>query len=304
MVMKRTDFALDLEEGLNAHFGMAMERYTDEYPAFLDAESTQKAFEEDVLEVGFAAAPDKEEGEDYKEDHGAQAWVARYVMKTVALSFAITEEAQEDNLYQRLGPKYARELAAALYYSKEIDAANILNYAATAGYNGGDGVPLLSTAHPLWNGSTGSNALTTPSNFSEAALEQVLIQIRRMKDDRGVPKRCKPVRLIGAPENEYIFSRILNTPNRPGTADNDINAVKQKGVFASEPAIITNLVNPTMWFVRTDAPDSLKMFNRLAIQKRMNQDSKTGNFIYYARTRYQCGWSDWRGIAGSAGVSG
>lgn len=303
MVMKRSDFKKDLEEGLNAHFGMELENYFNEWPQFLDAESTNKAWEEDVLEIGFGAAPDKEEGDVYAEDAGAQGWVARYDIKTVALSFSITQEAIEDNQYQRLGPKYARELASALHYSKEIDAANVLNFAASSGYNGGDGVPLLSTDHPLWGGGVASNMLATPADFSEASLEDVLIMIRRNRDDRGVPKRLKPVRVVGAPEEEYNFHRILKTPGRPGTPDNDINAVKSKGIFTSDPAIITNLVNPKLWVIRTDKRNSLKMMNRLSIERRMTQDSKTGNFEYYARHRYQPGWSDWRGAFGSQGVS-
>jgi len=298
MVMRRSDFPKDLEPGLNAHFGMAYRDLPEEWREVYDTDSSGRAFEEDVLEVGFGAAPVKDEGENIAEDRGGQGWVARYDHKTIALSFSITEEAIEDNLYHRQGPKYARALARALKHTKEIEAANVLNRSTSGSYLGGDGQSLLSTAHPLWGGGTFSNRLPTPADLHETSVEDLLIMIRKCVDDRNVPIALSAKKVVIPPELEWVARRIFLSPNRPGTADNDINAVKSKGVFSSDPACITRLTDPSRWFIKTDVPEGLKLIKRTGIKRGMQEDFSTGNMRYKARERYSVGWTDPRGLFG------
>ncbi len=303
MAMNRATFPKDLQEGLNAHFGMIVKSYPEEWRQFLDMETSRKAFEEDVLEYGFGAASVKGEGEDTAEDAGGQGWVARYDHETVALKFTLTQEAIEDNLYASLGPKFAKGLARSLMHAKEIKAASLLNYAATSGYNGGDGVPLLSTAHPLQGGGTASNKLPTPADISETAIEDLLIQIRKCQDDRGTPMALVPLRLIIPPESEYTTIRITRSNLRSGVNENDINAIRAKGVFNSDPAVITRFTDSDAWGIKTDCPDGLKLFQRIAIQRWMTTDKSTGNVEYGVRERYSKGWSNWRSYFGSEGAA-
>jgi len=301
MPMNRSHFPKDLEEGLNAHFGMTYRELPEEWRQFLDIENSKKAFEEDVLEVGFGAASVKGEGEDFAEDAGSQGWTSRYTHETIGLMFSITEEAIEDNLYQSQGPKYARALARAMKHTKEIKAAALLNNATSGSHLGGDGVALLSTSHPLQGGGVQSNKLATPADFAEASLEDLLIQIRKCKDDRNVPKALSPKRLILPPELEYTGIRILKSTGRVSTSDNDINAVRSKGVFNTDPAIITRLTDADQWFIKTDCPEGMKMIQRVKVQRGMQTNFKTGNYEYKTRERYVPGWSDWRSCFGSEG---
>lgn len=301
MVMMRTSWPKDLEEGLNAHFGMEYRQYPDEWKMVFDMETSNKAFEEDVLEYGFGAAVEKAEGGDYTMDTGGQGWTKRYTHVTMALAFEITQEALEDNLYASLGTKYSRALARALKHAKEIKAAAVLNNATSGSYLGGDGKALLATDHPLVYGGTGSNKLTTDADLSEASLEELLIQVRKAKDDRGVPVMIRPTRLVVPPDLEYTATRILMSNGRPGTADNDTNAIRTRGVFGNDPAVMTYLTDADAWFVKTDAPQGLKMLQRVKVQRGSSQDPRSGNFIYTARERYVPGWTDWRGVFGSTG---
>jgi hypothetical protein len=301
--MNRNTFAKDLEEGLNAHFGMAYTARPDEWSMIFDTEGSDKAFEEDVLETGFGAAQVKPEGTAVGFDTGMQGWTSRYVHETIALAFAITEEAVEDNLYQRLGPKYSKALARAMKHTKEIKGAAILNNAFSASYPGGDGVSLLSTVHPLLNGGTFSNKLATPADLSEQAIEDLLVQIRKATDDRGIPISLMAEKLVLPPELEYDGIRLTRTTQRPGTADNDVNAMLSKGVFSADPAIITRLTDPDAWFILTDCPDGLKHMRRVAMKRGMQGDFDTGNMRYKARERYSFGWTDPRGCYGSEGAS-
>ena len=301
MAMNRSSWPKDLEAGLNAHFGMAYKEKPDEWIQFMDLETSSKAFEEDVLEVGFGAAVIKPEGGEYTYDEGGQGWLARYNHNTIALAFAMTQEALEDNLYGSVGAKYAKELARALKRTKEIRCANLLNNAATSGYNGGDGVPLLSTIHPLWGGGTASNTLATPADLSESALEDILVQISNCTDDRGTPIGLRAIRLVIPPQLQFIARRILGSERQSGTANNDVNAIRVMNVFNTEPAIVTRLIDSDAWFVKTDVSDGMKLFQRKKIERGTTEDYKTGNMIYTARERYSEGWTDWRAIAGSMG---
>ena len=301
MVMQRVTFPSDLEEGLNTHFGMQYRQLRDEWADCFDIEKSKKQFEEDVLNYGFGAAPVKCEGAAISYDEGGEGWTSRYTHETIALAFSITEEAVEDNLYQRLGPKYAKALARALKQTKEVKGANILNNATTAGFTGGDGSLLLVTNHALQGGGTASNKLATPADLAETPIEDLLIQIRKAKDDRGIPIAMSPTRMILPPELEYIGCRLLKSELRPSTADNDINAVRTKGVFSTDPAIITRLTDADAWFIKTDCPDGLKHFRRTKVARGTEEDFDTGNMRYKARERYSFGWSDWRGVWGTSG---
>lgn len=301
-VMTRNTWPKDLEEGLNAHFGMAYRDNPDEWREVFDIGSSSKAFEEEVLEVGFGAAAVKGEGADFATDEGGQGWTARFTHETIALAFEITQEALEDNLYASLGAKYSKALARALKHSKEIRCAAVLNNATNAAVKGGDGVSLLSTAHPLWGGGTASNKLAVAADLSETSLEEMLIQIRKAKDDRGVPIMLKALKLVLPPELEYTGIRVTKSPGRPGTGDNDVNAIVKKGVFGTDPAVMTYLTDPDQWFIKTDAPDGLKLLQRVKVQRGSNVDPRSGNYIYTARERYSQGHSDWRGCFGSEGA--
>lgn len=301
-VMNRSQFAKDLQEGLNAHFGMAYKEHPEEWRACFEVDESNKAFEEDVLEYGLGAAQVKAEGKAIARDSGGQGWTARYVHETIALMFEITDEAIEDNLYQRQGPKFSRSLARAMKHTKEIKGADIFNNAFSSSHTGGDGVALLSDSHPLQAGGTWSNILATPADLSEQALEDLMIMIRRAVDDRRIPISLMPRDLIIPPELEYEAIRILRTVQRPGTADNDINALRAKGIFSSDPKVVTRLTDPDAWFVRSDAPEGLKHMVRKSIQRGMTTDFHTGNLMYKARERYRFGWTDPRALWGSQGV--
>ena len=301
--MNRTTFAKDLEEGLNAHFGMAYNDRPQEWTMIFDVEGSDRAFEEDVLETGFGAAQVKAEGAAVGYDEGMQGWTSRYVHETIALAFAITEEAIEDNLYTRLGPKYSRALARAMRHTKEIKGAAILNNAFSANHPGGDGVSLLNVAHPLLNGGTFANMLATPADLSEQAIEDMLIMIRKATDDRGVPISLMAEKLIVPPELEYDSIRLTRSTMRVGTADNDISAIVSKGVFNTDPNTITRLTDPDAWFIKTDCPDGLKHMRRVALKRGMQGDFDTGNMRYKARERYSFGFTDPRALYGSQGAA-
>ncbi|RJQ53486.1 MAG: hypothetical protein C4521_07510 [Actinobacteria bacterium] len=302
-IMTRAQFAKSLQDGLNAHFGLEYSDYPEEFSRVFDVETSEKAYEEDVLLVGFGYASEKAEGGEYAEDQGQEGWTKRYTHRIVALSFQVTEEAIEDNRYMSLGAKYSRALARSMRQTKEVYAANVLNNATDSGYTGGDGKSLLATDHPLVGGGTASNMLATAADLSESSLEQILIQVRKAKDDRGLPKMIKAMQLIVAPDNEYNARRILGSDKQPGTANNDINAIKSKSVFGNEPVVLTNLTDPDAWFVKTDCPEGLKVLNRTKlVMPKVTIDSKTGNFLYRARERYSEGWTDWRSVYGSMGA--
>lgn len=301
MAMNRATFPADLEEGLNAHFGMEYTDHPQEWREVFDVESSNKAFEEDVQEWGLGSAVIKPEGGSVSYDEGGQGWTKRYTHITLALAFALTEEAIEDNLYARLGPKYSKSLARGMVHAEEIYHADILNRARSSSYLGGDGKALLATDHPLARGGTYSNVLANPSQISEASMEDLLIMIRKVKDDRGIPIAAKPMKLIIPPEQEFAAARVLKTVARPGTADNDVNAgkVRRSAFYGSEPCIMTRLTDADAWFIKTDVPHGLKHFDRIKMQRGMEGDFETGNVRYKARRRFSCGWTDPRGIFGS-----
>lgn len=303
-VMTRAQFAKSLQDGLNTHFGLEYDEYPEEYSQVFQIDNSDKAFEEDTLLVGMGYAAVKPEGGEYHTDSGQEGWTRRYTHRTVAMGFDVTEEAIEDNRYMDLGAKYSKAMARSMRQTKEVYAAAVLNNATDAGTLGGDGVSLLSTAHPLVGGGTASNTLAVAADLAESSLEDILIQVRTAKDDRGLPVMLKPQKLIVPPQEEYNAIRILASQLRVGTELNDINAMKMKGFFGNRPDVMTNLTDADSWFVTTDARDGLKVLNRTAlVMPKVTIDPKTGNFCYRARERYSEGFTDWRGCYGSMGAA-
>ena len=299
MAMNRASFAKMLEPGLNTLFGLEYDSYPAEYEAVFESNTSQKAFEEDVLLAGFGNAPTKSEGSAVSYDAASQQWTARYQHETIALAFSITEEAEEDGQYGSIASRYTKALARSMASTKEIKAANILNTATTA--NGGDGAPLLSAAHPTQAGNQ-SNILATPADLSEVSLEAILIQIADMKDDRGLRVAAQGTQLIIPTAYTFVAERLLESQLRTATADNDINAIRQGGYLPQGYHIMRRLTDSDQWFVQTDIPDGLKMFQRSPMKKGMEGDFETGNVRYEVRERYSFGATDWRGVFGSQGA--
>jgi hypothetical protein len=291
-----------LEPGLNTLFGLEYDSYPPEYSAVFSSNSSSKAFEEDVLLQGFGSAPTKDEGAAISYDTGSQQWTARYQHETVALAFSITEEAEEDGQYGSIASRYTKALARSMASTKEIKAANVLNNAQTAGFNGGDGVVLLSASHPTTAG-VQSNVLATAADLSETSLESILIQISDMKDDRGLRIAAQGTQLIIPTAYTFVAERLLESQLRTGTADNDINAIKSGGYLPKGYHIMRRLTDSDAFFVQTDVPDGMKMFQRSPMKKGMEGDFETGNVRYKVRERYSFGVTDWRGIFGTEGAA-
>ena len=302
MAMNRAQFAKMLEPGLNTLFGLEYDQYPPEYAAVFEANTSQKAFEEDVLLEGFGSAPVKNEGAAVAYDSGSQQWTARYQHETVALAFSITEEAEEDGQYGSISSRYTKALARSMSSTKEIKAANILNNATTAGYTGGDGVVLVSTSHTTRNGNQ-SNTLSTAADLSETSLESILIQIADMKDERGLRVAAQGTMLIIPTAYSFTAERLLESQLRTSTADNDINAIRSGGYLPKGYHVMRRLSDSDAWYVKTDVPDGLKMFQRSPLKKGMEGDFETGNVRYKVRERYSLGWTDWRGVFGSEGAA-
>tara|TARA_R100000664_G_scaffold11944_1_gene19209 strand:- start:4159 stop:5067 length:909 start_codon:yes stop_codon:yes gene_type:complete len=302
MAMNRAQFAKMLEPGLNTLFGLEYDSYPPEHAPVFEANSSNRAFEEDVLLEGFGNAPVKNEGAAISYDTASQQWTARYQHETIALAFSITEEAEEDGQYGSIASRYTKALARSMAATKEIKAANILNNATTAGFTGGDGVTLLSTSHPTRNGNQ-SNTLATAADLSETSLESILIQIADMKDDRGLRVAAQGTMLIVPTAYTFVAERLLESQLRTGTADNDINAIRSGGYLPQGYHIMRRLSDSDAFFVKTDVPDGLKMFQRSPLKKGMEGDFETGNVRYKVRERYSFGFTDWRGLFGSEGAA-
>ena len=301
MALNRALFTKQLNLGLNTVFGMEYDRYPEQWRSLYSTEQSMKAFEEDVQMIGFGAAPTKAEGAMINYDSGREGFVSRYVHETVALAFAITEEAEEDGLYGSLGAKYARALARSMQHTKEIKGANIFNNATTTS-TGGDGQPLLSGSHPLGGGGTASNILGTPADLSETSLETLLVQISQAVDDRSIPVALSGRKLAVPPGLIFIAERIIKSNLRPGTADNDINAMRNMGMIPEGVVVNQRFTLPDQYFLLTDCPDGMKHFVRAPIKKAVEGDFETGNLRYKVRERYSFGFTDWRAVYGSQGA--
>ena len=305
MAISRAQLLKELLPGLNALFGMEYARYGEEHKEIYEQESSERSFEEETKLAGFSAAPVKNEGQAIAYDNAQEAWTARYNHETIAMGFSITEEAMEDNLYDSLSGRYTKSLARAMAYTKQIKAAAILNTGFTGSGNPtyGDGVVLFSTAHPLVNGGTNSNRPTTGADLNETSLEAAVIQIAAWTDERGLLIAAKPKKLIVPPALMFVATRLLETSLRVGTADNDINALKNNGSIPGGYTVNHFLTDTNAWFLTTDVPNGLKHFVRMPLATSMDGDFDTGNQRYKARERYSFGVSDPLGIFGSPGSS-
>jgi len=303
MAISRAQLLKELLPGLNALFGMEYKRYAEEHKEIYETETSDRSFEEETKLAGFSAAPVKNEGQAIAYDNAQEAWTARYNHETVAMGFSITEEAMEDNLYDSLSTRYTKSLARAMAYSKQVKAANILNNGFNAAFPGGDGVSLFSAAHPLVSGGTNSNRPSVATDLNETALENAVIQIAAWTDEKGLLIAAKPRKLIIPPALMFVATRLLETNLRVGTADNDINALKNNGSIPEGYTVNHFLTDPNAWFLTTDVPNGLKHFVRVPMSTSMDTDFDTGNNRYKARERYSFGWSDPLGIYGSPGAS-
>ena len=303
MAISRAQLLKELLPGLNALFGMEYARYGEQHKEIYETETSERSFEEETKLSGFSAAPVKNEGSAISYDNAQEAWTTRYNHETIALGFSITEEAVEDNLYDSLSARYTKALARAMAYTKQVKAAAVLNNGFTNSpvYYGGDGVPLFSTVHPLISGGTNSNTPTTQADLNETSLEAAVIQIAAWTDERGLLIAGKPRKLIVPPALQFVATRLLETSLRVGTADNDINALKNNGSIPEGYTVNNYLTDTNAWFLCTDVPNGLKHFIRSPLENKMDGDFDTGNVRYKARERYSFGWSDPLGMFGSSG---
>jgi hypothetical protein len=282
-------------------FGLQYATYGEEHKEIYETEKSERSFEEETKLSGFSAAPVKNEGSAIAYDNAQEAFTARYNHETIALGFSITEEAVEDNLYDSLSARYTKGLARAMAYTKQVKAASVLNNGFSNAYAGGDGVALFSTAHPLVSGGTNSNRPSTNADLNETSLENAVIQIAAWTDERGLLIAAKPKKLIVPPALQFVATRLLETSLRVGTADNDINALKNNGSIPEGYTINHYLTDTNAWFLTTDVPNGLKHFERMALTTGMDGDFDTGNVRYKARERYSFGFSDPLGVFGSPG---
>jgi len=300
MAISRGQLVKELEPGLNALFGLEYKNYANEHAEIFDTENSDRAFEEEVMLSGFANAPIKAEGTGVSFDNAQETFTARYTHETLALAFAITEEAIEDNLYDRLASRYTKALARSMANTKQVKAAKVLNNGfGTA--NGGDGKELLATDHPIVSG-TEQNELSTAADLNETSLEQALIDIAALTDERGLKIAAKGMKLIVPSALQFTAERLMKSTQRVGTADNDINAVVSMGMIPQGYTVNHYLTDTDAWFIKTDVPNGLKHFVRAPLKTAMEGDFTTGNVRYKARERYSFGFSDWRGIFGSPGA--
>ena len=303
MAISRAQLLKELLPGLNALFGLEYKRYPEEHKEIYDTESSDRSFEEETKLAGFGAAPVKNEGQAIAYDNAQEAWTARYNHETIAMGFSITEEAMEDNLYDSLSARYTKALARAMAYTKQVKAAAILNNGFNSAVTYGDGQSLFSTAHPLVSGGTNSNRPATAADLNETSLESAVIQIAAWTDEKGLLIAAKPRKLIVPPALQFVATRLLETNLRVGTNDNDINALKNNGSIPEGYTINHWLNDPNAWFLKTDVPNGLKHFVRVAMSTSMDADFDTGNNRYKARERYSFGVSDPLGAWGSPGAS-
>ena len=302
MAISRAQLLKELLPGLNALFGLEYSTYGEQHKEIYETETSERSFEEETKLSGFSAAPVKNEGSALAYDNAQEAWSARYIHETIALGFSLTEEAIEDNLYDSLSARYTKALARAMAYTKQIKGAAVLNNGFSASYPGGDGVALFSNAHPLVGGGVNSNIPSTPADLNETSLEAAVIQIAAWTDERGLLIAAKPIKLVIPPALQFVATRLLETELRVGTADNDINAIKNNGSISGGYTVNNFLTDTNAWFLTTDVPNGMKHFVRTPMSTGMDGDFDTGNVRYKARERYSFGWSDPLGMYGSAGA--
>ena len=303
MAISRSQLVKELEPGLNALFGLEYNRYENQHAEIFTSETSDRAFEEEVMLSGFASAPTKQEGAGVVFDQAGETFTARYTHETIALAFSITEEAIEDNLYDRLAARYTRALARSMSNTKQVKAASVLNNAQkTSGFNGGDGVSLINSSHPLATGGTFSNVLATAADLNETSLEQSLIDIASFVDERGLKIALSGRKMIIPKELQFTAERLMKSPQRVGTADNDINAIVNMGMVPEGYRVNNFLTDTDSYFIMTDAPNGFKHFVRSPVKTAMEGDFDTGNVRFKARERYSFGWSDPRCVFGNGNL--
>ena len=308
MAISRSQLVKELEPGLNALFGLEYKNYENEHAEIFDTESSDRAFEEEVMLSGFGNAQVKAEGQGVSFDDAQETFTSRYTHETIALAFSITEEAIEDNLYDRLASRYTKALARSMANTKQVKAANVLNNGFDGNFAGGDGVSLFGNNaggvivnHPTLAG-TFSNQLQTPADLNETSLEQSLIDISAFTDERGLKIAARGMKMIIHPNQQFTAERLMESKGRTGTADNDINAIVSRGMVPQGYVINHYLTDTDAFYIKTDVPNGMKMFNRSPISTKMEGDFDTGNVRYKARERYSFGFSDPRGMYASAGA--
>ncbi len=303
MAISRAQLVKELEPGLNALFGLEYKRYDQEHKEIYAEESSDRAFEEEVMLSGFANADVKGEGQGVAYDEAQETFTARYTMETIALAFAITEEAMEDNLYDRLSSRYTKALARSMANAKQVKAVVPLNNGlpGVATFKTGDGVSLINASHPTIQG-TFSNTLSTAADLNETSLEQSLIDIAAFTDERGLKIAARGMKMIIHSNQQFTAERLMKSPGRVGTADNDINAIKNMGMLPQGYVVNHYLSDTDAFYIITDVPNGMKYFNRAPLKTSMEGDFDTGNVRYKARERYAFGCSDPRGIYASPGA--
>ena len=302
MAISRSQLVKELEPGLNALFGLEYGRYDADHTQIFETETSDRAFEEEVMLSGFGNARVKSEGGSIVYDNATETFTARYTHETIALGFAITEEAVEDNLYDRISARYTKALARSMANTKQVKAANVLNNAFDSNFAGGDGVELCSTTHPLVAGIL-SNELATAADLNETSLEQALIDIAAFTDERGLLISTQGRKLIIPSELQFVAERLTQSQLRVATADNDINALRNMGMIPEGYVVNHYLTDPDAFFIKTDIPNGFKLFQRSPIRTSMEGDFDTGNVRYKARERYSFGFSDPRCVFGSPGAA-
>jgi len=302
MAISRAQLAKELEPGLNALFGMEYNRYEQQHAEIFETESSDRAFEEETMIVGFGNAKVKTEGQGVEFDSATEGFTARYSHETIALAFALTEEAIEDNLYDRLGARYTKALARSMAHTKQVKAASVLNNAFSASFTGGDGKALVATDHPLQGGGTLSNRPSTYSDLNETSLEDAIISVSTFVDDRNMVIALQGKKLVIPPQLQFVADRLLNTPGRVGTSDNDINSIKNMGMVSEGYTVNNFLTDNDAWFLLTDCPDGFKHFERSPLSTSMEGDFDTGNVRFKARERYSFGFSNPRAVFASQGA--
>jgi hypothetical protein len=302
MTIFRSDQRKQLQLGLNAIFGLQYNEWPELWRDIFTVENSEKAYEEEVMQSGLGAASVKPEGAGVEYDDMYETYVARYQHDTIAKAVAITEEAVEDNLYASVGQRIAKALARSMKYTKEMRAANVLNFGFDSNYSGGDGVQLFSTAHPLGGGGTLANTLVTPADLSESSLEEAAIQIADWVDERGIPVRAMIKKMIIPTSLQFVAARLLMTQYQPDTQSNNINALFKLGTIENGFSVNRYLTDPDSWFLKTDVDNGLKHFVRRPLKKGLEGDFETGNLRYKVSERYSQGWSDPRGAWASPGA--
>ena len=302
MAISRSQLVKELEPGLNALFGLEYNRYENQHAEIFPAEASDRAFEEEVMLSGFASAPVKQEGAGVVFDQAQETFTARYTHDTIALAFSITEEAIEDNLYDRLAARYTRALARSMSNTKQVKAAAVLNNGQVTTAIGGDGVSLVNAAHPLATGGTFSNVLAVAADLNETSLEQSLIDIAGFVDERGLKVALNGTKMIIPKELQFTAERLMKSPQRIGTADNDINAMVNMGMIPEGYRVNNFLSDTDSFFILTDTPNGFKHFVRSPIKTAMEGDFDTGNVRFKARERYSFGWSDPRAVFGNGNL--